>query len=190
MASSGVMPCPFIHSRKSAHSASERALRAFRSLSNCSWLYPYLLDTSPTRWFLIHCLIVTSGIAAALKRTGATYIALVRGYAPGLIRLSGGLVVVSCLVRLRAAYFPGTEVGGHQLPQGIGRRKKGLGGMDRPPHLPLSHRLLFLLCHLELDFMSLRYTSDIPAAYRGGGFLLNNPSGLSINRLSPCAPRF
>ena len=31
---------------------------------------------------------------------------------------------------------------------------------------------------------------DIPAAYRGGGFLLNNPSGLSINRLSPCAPRF
>lgn len=34
---------------------------------------------------------LSSGIAAALMRTGAMYIALVRGYAPGFFRLSGGL---------------------------------------------------------------------------------------------------
>ena len=33
-------------------------------------------------------------------------------------------------------------------------------------------------------------SGTIPPPIEAGGFLLNNPNGLSINRLSPCAPRF
>ncbi len=33
-------------------------------------------------------------------------------------------------------------------------------------------------------------SGTLPPPIEAGGFLLNNPNGLSINRLSPCAPRF
>ena len=86
-------------------------------------------------------------------RTGATYIALVRGYAPGLVRLSGCLVAVSCLVQLRRHIVPGAEVGGHQLPRGSREKKEGMGWeawTDLPTFIILFF-FFFVYLHVVFD---------------------------------------
>ena len=43
---------------------------------------------------------------------------------------------------------------------------------------------------LTLVFAALSFFVTYSHHLRGGGFSLNSPIGLSLNELSPCAPRF